>query len=266
MSDLAIALILIWLFVVGGAVGSFLNVVVYRLPKGISIVHPPSHCPKCGWAIRWFDNVPVVGWIALGGRCRHCQSPISIRYPLVEAATAGLFVLLGFVDISRTYLFQLYAVYPYHLLLVCTLLCAGLIEYDGNRPPWKLYVPALVVGAVVPLGWPGLRSMPIWSVLPPLIAGTVDGLAGLAAGLLLAGIAWRALYDQRPIGLVLGLITVGLYLGWQAVAIAAMGTAVLELSMWFPARVSPRARITTSLSLGIVTFGWTLAWSAFTTP
>ena len=263
MSDLAIVLIIIWLFAVGGAVGSFLNVVVYRLPKGISIIHPPSHCPKCGEAIRWFDNVPMVGWIALGGRCRHCQSKISIRYPLVEAFTAALFALLAFVEMPKWYMFELYAVYPYHLLLLCTLLCAGLIEHDGNRPPWKLFAPALVVGALAPLYWPGLRSMPVWESLPWSIAGTVDGLAGLAAGLLLAGIAWRTLQSQKPTGLALGLITVGLYLGWQAVALVAIGAAALELPMRLADRVSSRARIPPSLSLGIVTLAWILFWSYF---
>ena len=83
--------IVVWLIVVGAAVGSFLNVVVYRLPLGISLVHPPSHCPKCGKRIPWYDNVPVLGWIMLRGRCRQCHNPISMRYPVVEAITAAMF-------------------------------------------------------------------------------------------------------------------------------------------------------------------------------
>jgi leader peptidase (prepilin peptidase) / N-methyltransferase len=77
----------------GGCVGSFLNVVLYRLPRGESIVWPGSHCPSCQHPIRPWHNLPVVGWLLLRGRCHDCKQPISIRYPLVEAAVAALFVL-----------------------------------------------------------------------------------------------------------------------------------------------------------------------------
>ena len=72
-------------FVAGLVVGSFLNVVIYRLPLGKDLVRPPSACPGCGGSIRWFDNVPVLGWLCLRGRCRQCKAPISLRYPLVWA-------------------------------------------------------------------------------------------------------------------------------------------------------------------------------------
>ncbi len=242
MPDTAIWLIVLWLFAVGGVVGSFLNVVIYRLPLGISIVYPPSRCPKCGKPIRWYDNVPIFGWIALGGRCRQCHNPISVRYPIVEAATASMFALLAVVELER-----LDTMYPFHLLLLCTLLCAGLIEYDGNRPPLKLFMPALTVGFVVPLVWP---------VSPK---GTADRLLGLAVGFLLGGIAWRALGSRRPIGVVLGLICVGLFLGWQAVCMIAVGTALLLLVAWALGRLSSRVRLPVSMSLGIVTLGWILA-------
>jgi leader peptidase (prepilin peptidase)/N-methyltransferase len=79
--------------VLGLLIGSFLNVVVWRVPRGESVVSPPSACPDCGTAIRHRDNVPVAGWLLLAGRCRDCEAPISARYPLVEAATAGLFAV-----------------------------------------------------------------------------------------------------------------------------------------------------------------------------
>jgi leader peptidase (prepilin peptidase) / N-methyltransferase len=131
----------------GGAVGSFLNVVVYRLPLGISLVHPPSHCPSCKQPIRWFDNVPVFGWIMLGGRCRNCRNPISVRYPLVEAATAAIFGGLALVENPLS------LAYACHLVWLCTLFCAGLIAIDGKRPPLKLFVPALVAGIVWIVAW-----------------------------------------------------------------------------------------------------------------
>lgn len=78
-------LVALWVALVGGAIGSFLNVVIARVPAGESIVHPRSRCPRCGAGIRWFDNVPVLSWLVLRGRCRACRAPISIRYPIVEA-------------------------------------------------------------------------------------------------------------------------------------------------------------------------------------
>lgn len=90
-----------WLFPLlifgfGAAVGSFLNVVVYRLPAGLSLLYPPSRCPKCHYRLRAYDNVPIVGWLWLKGRCRYCRTPIAPRYPLVEALTGGLFLAAFF--------------------------------------------------------------------------------------------------------------------------------------------------------------------------
>lgn len=169
----------LWLAALGGCVGSFLNVVVYRLPAGLSIVHPSSRCPKCGHAIRWYDNVPVLGWLWLRGKCRDCHEPIAFRYPLVEALTATLFFGLAWVELfsdganlplleiftglkqdhSNPVITtgQLVGVYVFHLLLLCTLLPAALIEYDKKRVPPRLFVPALLVGAIAPLIWLTLR-------------------------------------------------------------------------------------------------------------
>ena len=83
----------LFVFVLGTAIGSFLNVVVYRLPAGLSLLFPPSRCPHCLTRLRAYENVPVLGWLWLRGRCNHCKRPISIRYPLVEAATGVLFLL-----------------------------------------------------------------------------------------------------------------------------------------------------------------------------
>ena len=88
-------LLAVWLFALGGATGSFLNVVVYRLPLGLSLIAPASHCPACKHPIRWFDNVPILAWFLLGGRCRDCGMEISPRYPLVEALTASIFLTVG---------------------------------------------------------------------------------------------------------------------------------------------------------------------------
>ncbi len=87
-----IALVGIFVFALGSCIGSFLNVVVWRVPRGESLVSPPSHCPKCNAPIRWYQNIPILAWLALGGRCANCRAPISPRYILVEALTGCLFL------------------------------------------------------------------------------------------------------------------------------------------------------------------------------
>ena len=93
MSDLPQPVWLVFAAVIGACIGSFLNVVIYRLPLGQSLVSPPSRCPKCDTRLNWYDNIPVFGWLLLRGRCRQCRNAISIQYPIVEAITALLFVL-----------------------------------------------------------------------------------------------------------------------------------------------------------------------------
>ena len=97
---------LVFVTAVGACVGSFLNVVIYRLPAGRSIVHPPSHCPQCGQSLAWYDNVPVLAWFYLGGKCRRCRTPISFQYPAIEALTAavfgGWFAVCYFTDLQPT--------------------------------------------------------------------------------------------------------------------------------------------------------------------
>jgi leader peptidase (prepilin peptidase)/N-methyltransferase len=141
--------------IVGACVGSFLNVVIYRLPAGESIVHPPSRCPKCGYGLAWYDNIPVLAWFWLRGRCRKCGNPISVQYPLVEAITAILFggwfficystnLRPDFVDTGFAVTWPVYGVY---VVLFAALLAATMI--DARHYIIPLSIPWLVIAVAV---------------------------------------------------------------------------------------------------------------------
>jgi leader peptidase (prepilin peptidase) / N-methyltransferase len=135
-------LLLVPVGLVGLVVGSFLNVVIWRVPRGESIVRPPSHCPSCGHEVRPRDNVPVVSWLVLRGRCRDCQAPISSRYPLVELATALVFVVLALRIGLEPEL-------PAYLYLGAIGIALAMIDIDVKRLPNAIVLPSYVVMAVL---------------------------------------------------------------------------------------------------------------------
>ena len=127
---------IVFLAVTGACVGSFLNVVIYRLPRGQSIVFPPSHCPSCGRRIRWYDNIPLVSWLMLGARCRFCKARISPRYILVEAATAalvaGLYICYYVLDLrdGAGEFEESWPMFVAHASLGCGLLVCSVVDVD----------------------------------------------------------------------------------------------------------------------------------------
>ncbi|MFM9066079.1 MAG: prepilin peptidase [Planctomycetota bacterium] len=146
-------LLLGWLIVVGACVGSFLNVVVHRLPLGLNVAYPASRCPQCRHAIRGYDNIPVMSWLLLRGKCRDCGLPISCRYPIVEAVVALVSGMLASVDlfanwcgwsITASELNPWISWIPWwrfagHFALAGTLLSATLMEYDRQAVPRRLF-------------------------------------------------------------------------------------------------------------------------------
>jgi len=278
-------LILVWLFALGGAVGSFLNVVVHRLPAGMSLIAPPSHCPECKRAIRWYDNVPIFAWVWLKGRCRDCGVRISARYPAVEAMTAGLFVLLGALEpvaggvnlpgravrladglsVPERGLVELCGIFAYHLLLLCTLFCAGLIAWVGARVPRRLFVPAIAVGALAPLIWPQLHPMPAVGAWAGFLGGVVDTAAGGLAGGVLGWLASRPVAREQRAGLWLAVVSVGLFLGWQAgVALGLLATlaaVVGLLGRLGHGADSGLSRLPAVVWLAVGALAWLVAWA-----
>lgn len=190
-----------WLILVilyGACVGSFLNVVAYRLPHGQSLVRPGSQCPKCGHKLAWHDNLPVLGWFLLRGRCRYCKAPISGQYPLVEAVTAilfgGLFYIYYFTNLrpglNAGGLIATWPMLVAVLTLVAALVVATVVDFQlyiiPLPIPWLATLVAVILLPVATgLGWltrfDGVVHLAGWSGLD----AAVGGIVGLAVGLLL---------------------------------------------------------------------------------
>jgi leader peptidase (prepilin peptidase) / N-methyltransferase len=139
MIPLATTLVGLFVFSIGAAIGSFLNVVIYRIPAGLSILWPPSRCPHCSTRLGVTENIPILGWLGLRGRCRHCHAPIAVRYPLVELVT-GLLFLATFITFGSTTTAFGYCIF------FSWLLALSLIDLDTMTLPNVLTQSGLVVG------------------------------------------------------------------------------------------------------------------------
>ena len=196
--------------VLGLALGSFFNVCIHRLPRQGSIVRPASSCPHCGYVLRWFDNVPVLSYVLLRGRCRKCKAGISIRYPIVEVLTAAIFVAH-------------YQVFGPDIILVPRLVFASAmivlfaIDLEHHLLPNVITLPGIVVGLLFA------------TMLPP---GLVDALIGVVAGggvLWLVGEAYYRYSGQEGMGGgdVKMLALIGAFLGWQLMVLTLVLSSVL---------------------------------------
>lgn len=186
----------------GLCIGSFLNVVIHRLPRGQSIVTPPSRCPKCGYRLQWYDNVPVLGWLMLGGRCRKCRAPISAQYPIVEFITGALFVLVVWATPDVALMVS-------RLTLVCVLIALFGIDLEHQILPNSITLPGIIIGLIF-----SAVAAPGWK----------DAVLGvLLGGGLLYGIAAAYYLVRREEGLGMGdvkmLAMIGAFLGWKAVLV-----------------------------------------------
>ena len=152
-----------FVLILGAAVGSFLNVVIYRIPEGLSLVKPPSRCPQCKTQLKFYDNVPILGWLWLKGRCRYCSCSIPARYPLIEAATAFLFVLT-YVAFGPTLQTVGYC------LFLSWLLALTMIDFDLMILPNALTQSGVIAGWVFQ-GVIAFNQTPTWM-------GAVKGISG----------------------------------------------------------------------------------------
>lgn len=192
--------------VMGLLVGSFLSVVIHRVPEGLSIVRPPSACPACGTAIRPRDNIPVVSWLVLRGRCRNCTQPISPRYPLVELLTGILFATMATVHADSWAL-------PAFLVAVAAFVSLSAIDLERYILPRKIIYVSLGIAAAI-------------LVTAAAIEGTWDNLARAAVGAALAFATLFLIHIISPRGMGFGDVRlaalVGLVTGWLGLAHVAL--------------------------------------------
>ena len=240
------ALVTACFFALGCNIGSFLNVVVWRMPLGKSIVYEKSRCPVCATAIAGKDNIPIFGWLSLGGQCRACSTDISPRYPCVEAVTGCIFLLLYFVELIsgganlpgrpinhyRGVLWiimypkwDLIGLYVYHCFLFSSLVVFTAMAIDGNRIPRKLLAFCFVLAMAAPVAFPTLSLIPALPdyALPPIVTvqSLLHGFAGATCGLIAGGFLSRLLNvdpnssSQRR-SVIASMSLIGTILGWQA--------------------------------------------------
>ena len=227
----------LWIFVLGSCIGSFLNVVIYRMPAGKALSHPGSRCPFCETELTARDNIPILGWLTLRGRCRYCQVPISSRYPLIEFTVGILFLIVLFVETGsnaanlplsdrigngystfelivqqgRGELLGWFIAHTFYLTVVLALCMIGL---DGHAPPNRLVALGAAAGLILGILWPELRPVHVIVPLPE----TIDRFWGidwtlppwLGGSVLVTGISLPGSIDGLA-GAVSGLMT-----GWLA--------------------------------------------------
>jgi leader peptidase (prepilin peptidase)/N-methyltransferase len=234
----------IFTFLFGASIGSFLNVVIHRVPREQSIVFPSSACPKCGNAIKSYDNIPILGWLMLGGKCRNCKEPISFRYPAVELFT-GLVWLVVFWQIGFT------PMLPVAFAFLSAIIALMFIDAEHMILPnvitYPFFAIAIAVRIIFPLifatdyfgdsAYAPLVSMsgyPLWVIS---LTGAILGALAGGGSLWLVGAIWKALrgVDAMGLGDVKMMLGVGAILGWRlsilSIFIAAFTGAVIGMAV-----------------------------------
>jgi leader peptidase (prepilin peptidase) / N-methyltransferase len=204
--DALLTFAFVWL---GLAVGSFLNVVIHRLPRGGSVSHPPSRCPNCQYSLRWYDNIPILSWAFLHGKCRKCRMPISVRYPIVELLTMAVFLL-------HLWLFGWTALMAVRLAFACALIALFAIDLEHHLLPNAITLPGIVVGLVTSVFVPpGLKD----AILGTLLGGGV---------LWAIGEAYYRYAGQEGMGGgdVKMLAMIGAFLGWKLVLVTLVLSSI----------------------------------------
>lgn len=217
-------------FIFGACVGSFLNVVIYRIPKGESLVHPGSHC-ACGKPIAWYDNIPIISWFILRGRARCCGSSYSFRYPFVELFTALLFMS------SWLLLPKVAAITGFVFLFI--LIAATFIDLDHMIIPDRFSIGGMIVGVILSFAVPAMHGYQGDLFFADAMRGSIAGLAGAFIGS--ACILWimelsEVILRKEAMGYgdVKFMGAIGAFCGWQGAVFAIFGGAALGMLIVIP--------------------------------
>jgi leader peptidase (prepilin peptidase)/N-methyltransferase len=228
------------LLAMGLVVGSFLNVCIYRLPRNESVAWPGSHCTTCDRELSWFENIPVLSWVVLGGRCRTCRKPISMRYPIVEAITGVLFVIAYFV-------FGLTLLLVVRLLFTCAMIVLFAIDLEHQILPNEITLPGIVVGFALSF------------FVPPIAPGNLAGWQSSLIALLVGGLfpfliaeAYARIRGKEGMGMgdFKMLAMVGAFLGWPIVWLTIILSCALGIVIGGGALLVSRRGFGTRIAFG----------------
>jgi len=219
-------------FCLGLIVGSFLNVCIYRMPREESLVYPPSHCPKCYRPIRAQDNIPVISWLLLRGRCRFCGERISLVYPAVELFTGFLFAFYYWRFVENyagplpalpegAVILKLAALYMVHMGFICALLVATFVDFKYLIIPDEISVGGAFAAAAASFIFPSIHRSEMWRGHPHF-SGLFSSLIGAALGaavIYAIGVAGKAVFKKEAMGFgdVKLMAMIGAFLGWKLV-------------------------------------------------
>jgi leader peptidase (prepilin peptidase) / N-methyltransferase len=222
----------VFMTALGLIIGSFLNVCIHRLPRAESIVWPSSRCPHCRKALEPYDNIPVVSYILLRGRCRGCGNPISLQYPVVELLTAGMFLAAYYLYPSAL-MFQ-------RIVFGCAMIVLFFVDLEHHRLPNEITLPGIVVGFVCSF------------FMPPGWVGSLIGL--LLGGGLLWGLAslWRLIRHEEGMGFgdVKMLAMIGAFLGWKLMLATLFVSTILGSAIGIGLIVTRKGNMKTALPFG----------------
>ena len=231
-----VRLALVFVLCLGAIIGSFLNVCIYRIPLGQSVSRPRSHCFSCGKTIPWYLNIPVLSWLILRGRCANCKAPISVRYPVIEAVTALLFLLVFQMWANPHALLlnaipgQVPALILFYWIFVASVVVDVMIDIDHRILLDRISLGGTLIALAVSAAFPILHHAPSW--WPALLASLGGAAAGFGAGFAIAWLGERIfLQDAFGFGDVKWLMLFGAIFGWRGALFILMFAAFIGLAM-----------------------------------
>ena len=262
--DGLLAIVALYVGLIGACIGSFLNVCIYRIPRDESIVRPGSHCPHCGRAIPWYLNLPVASWLLLRGRCRFCRGPISPRYILVELLTAVLFLAAlfqysGYPRLLGLQPFDDWRLVPVHIVFIGGLILGTFVDFEHQIIPDSVTIGGIVAGLALSPLVPSMHAAAAWDqALGRATAGAAFGFALVW----LVGYLGEKAFKQEAMGFgdVKLMAAIGAFMGWKAVLFTmVMGSlfgSVVGVALIATRRAELRGHIPFGPYLALAALSW----------